>query len=99
MDDDSGLPFSLDDYLELVDWSGRAIHPDKKGKISDAAPPIVERLGLATKPLLKYLSREERGFHRVIGAAASIRDTSRRLQRGFLKGISAANRLFPPVTT
>jgi len=98
IDDNNGLPFALEDYLELVDWSGRAVHPDKKGKISEAAPPILARLGLATQPLLKYLSRQERGFHRVIGAAHSIRATSRRLQRGFLKGVSAANRLFPPAT-
>jgi len=98
MDDEHGLPFSLDDYLELVDWSGRAIHPDNKGKIPDTAPPVLERLGLATKPFLRYLSRQEQGFHLVIGAAASIRVTSRRLQRGFLKGVSAANRLFPPAT-
>ena len=95
MDDDSALPFSLDDYLDLVDWSGRAIHPDKQGKIADSAPPILERLGLATQPFVEYLTCEEQGFHRVIGAAESIRAVSRSLHNGFLKGVSAANRLFP----
>jgi hypothetical protein len=26
------IPFAFDDYLELVDWAGRAVHPKKRGK-------------------------------------------------------------------
>ncbi|MCM8856208.1 MAG: hypothetical protein LC539_10760 [Candidatus Thiodiazotropha sp.] len=39
-----GLPFRLTDYLQLVDWSGRAILDDKLGFIPDNLPPILERL-------------------------------------------------------
>jgi putative transposase len=42
-DDDSGLPFSMNDYLELVDWSGRAILPHKRGSIVAATPPILPK--------------------------------------------------------
>ncbi|MGH8498461.1 MAG: hypothetical protein ACRERV_06625 [Methylococcales bacterium] len=27
------IPFEFDDYLEPVDWTGRAIHPGKRGQI------------------------------------------------------------------
>ena len=30
-----GIPFALGDYLELVDWSGRAIRSDKRGYIPE----------------------------------------------------------------
>jgi hypothetical protein len=36
--------FSTEDYLTLVDWSDRAIREDKRGTISSALPPILERL-------------------------------------------------------
>ena len=39
-----GLPFRFADYLELVDWTGRAIRKDKRGAIPDNLPPVLERL-------------------------------------------------------
>jgi REP element-mobilizing transposase RayT len=43
------LPFGLKDYLELVDWSGRAIRPDKRGYISLHKPKLLSQLGLSEK--------------------------------------------------
>ena len=41
-----GILFSLQDYLELVDYTGRVIHPSKRGFIPENTPPILMRLGL-----------------------------------------------------
>ncbi|SEP57043.1 hypothetical protein SAMN05421693_10164 [Ectothiorhodospira magna] len=41
-----GIPFGFEDYLALVDYTGRAIDPRKKGAIANTLPPILERLGL-----------------------------------------------------
>ena len=41
-----GLPFRLEDYLELVELTGRHVHPGKRGEIDDAASPILVRVGL-----------------------------------------------------
>ena len=95
LDDDQGLPFSLEDYLSLVDWSGRAIHPNKSGKISDEIPPILIRLGIAPDELIYRLSKKRHGFYHVVGKASTIRGVLNELGASFLKGISAANRLFP----
>ncbi len=53
LDDQTGLPYLFNDYLELVDWSGRTIHPDKKGKIPDNLPPILQRLRIEPASLLQ----------------------------------------------
>jgi len=37
-------PINYSDYLELVDWSGRAIRDDKAGAIADNLSPILARL-------------------------------------------------------
>ena len=95
LDDDQGLPCAALDYLELVDWAGRTIHPDKRGKIDEDLPPILHRLGIEPTHLLRYLSRKERGFVNVIGAKRSIVAAAANMGLKFLKGISAANRLFP----
>ena len=39
-----GLPFSLDDYLELVDWTGGILREGKRGSIPSNLPPILQRL-------------------------------------------------------
>jgi len=41
-----GIPFTLSDYLELVDWSGRIIREDKKGHIPEHLPDILQRLDI-----------------------------------------------------
>jgi len=44
-----GIPYRLMDYLELVDWTGRAILPHKNGHIPDKEPKILEKLGFTTE--------------------------------------------------
>lgn len=48
-----GILFSLQNYLELVDYTGRVIHPSKRGYIPEAVPPILNRLGLSPKEWLQ----------------------------------------------
>ena len=43
-----GLPFKLEGYLELVDWSGRILRERKRGAIMQHYPAILLRLGLPT---------------------------------------------------
>jgi len=95
LDDDHGLPCELKDYLELVDWSGRAIHPNKRGRIADHQPKILQRLQIEPSAMLNYLSHKEDSFHHVIGSKSSIREAAAKLGRTFLQGIAAAERLFP----
>ncbi|MES2264620.1 MAG: hypothetical protein V4724_39480 [Pseudomonadota bacterium] len=38
------IPFAFDEHLELVDWTGRAVHPGKKGYIAAGLPKILTRI-------------------------------------------------------
>ncbi|WP_196158960.1 hypothetical protein [Reinekea sp. G2M2-21] len=44
-----GLPFKLEDYLELLDWTGRVQRDDKRGDINQKLPPILTRLNIEPK--------------------------------------------------
>lgn len=46
IDHQAGILYSFSDYLQLVDWTGRAIRDDKRGAIDHRRPPIVQRLGV-----------------------------------------------------
>ena len=49
----TGLPFALLDYIELVDWTGRMVREDKCGAMHKHTPPILERLAIDTPSWLK----------------------------------------------
>jgi len=40
------LPFRLEDYIELVDWTGRIARADKRGSIPTESPKALSTLGL-----------------------------------------------------
>jgi len=41
-----GLPFQLNDYLDLLDWSGRTLREGKRGSIDNNLPTLLERLSI-----------------------------------------------------
>ncbi|WP_298769337.1 transposase [uncultured Shewanella sp.] len=43
-----GIPFHFSDYLELIDWTGRALRPDKRGAIDENRPKLLSELGIAS---------------------------------------------------
>ena len=43
----AAIPFNLKDYLDLVDWTGRHIHPGKRGHITTETPRLMATLGLS----------------------------------------------------
>jgi REP element-mobilizing transposase RayT len=54
-----GILFSLSDYLELVDYTGRILKPNKRGAISETLPPILQRLNLNSKQWLEQATKFE----------------------------------------
>jgi REP element-mobilizing transposase RayT len=93
-----GLPFSLKDYLEFVDWAGRWIRQGKKGAISETEPPIFQRMRLDAVPVLEYLSKKEELPLHAIGPVVRLRAMAEGLGMKFLWGISVGARLCPAVT-
>jgi hypothetical protein len=47
--DQLSILFSLKDYLQLVDYTGRLLQPNKRGLIPEKLPPILHRLNLNQK--------------------------------------------------
>ena len=55
------MPLSA--YIELVDWTGRAILNNKRGAIPANLPPILDRLNLSEKRFLNTATHFE-ALHR-----------------------------------
>jgi REP element-mobilizing transposase RayT len=63
----AGLPFRLQDYLELVDWTGRQIRSDKRGCIDQQTPPILERLDIDAEHWFYNTQHFESQFKGIVG--------------------------------
>ena len=96
-DPERAIPYEIRDYLELVDWSGRAILEGKRGSIPGNLPPILERLKIDPGNYIRFINRTQKHrFHSVIGAVESMRNLAGDFGRSFLKGQNAAAALFSP---
>ncbi|MCU7847018.1 MAG: transposase [Candidatus Thiodiazotropha sp. (ex Lucinoma kastoroae)] len=74
-----GLPFRLSDYLELIDWSGRAILANKRGFIPDNLPPMLERLQIDPKHWLYMTQHFESRFKGLVGTVHSLKAACQKL--------------------
>ncbi len=76
-----GIPFRLDDYLELVDWSGKQIKPNKRGAINASAPLVLQQLNFEQKEWLKLCTSLEQNRASIVGEVKSYSHAIHKLQR------------------
>ncbi|NRA84867.1 MAG: transposase [Gammaproteobacteria bacterium] len=69
----NAIHFSIKEYLELADWSGRAIHPNKPGFINHETPSLLTTLDIDVEFWLESV----RNFTRQYGAFAGREQTLR----------------------
>ncbi|MFT5094120.1 MAG: REP element-mobilizing transposase RayT [Porticoccaceae bacterium] len=90
------LSMSEQDYLKLLDWSGRQLRHGKRGTIPAALPPIMARLGMSGDGWMTLMKDFGRLFHRAAGNPESLaREASRRKLKS-LHGIRKSRAAFSP---
>ena len=62
----------VDDYLRLLDWTGRQIRDDKPGAIPNRLAPILDRLALTDGTLLEAIGQFGKSFRRCVGAGEKV---------------------------
>lgn len=88
------IPFALEDYLELVETTGRCLHPGKRGQITEKVPPLLDRMGIDPQCFIDCAGEMMRRFGSAIGAPAHLTELCAARQVKYLRGISAARRTF-----
>jgi hypothetical protein len=80
------LPLTRREYLELVDWSGRAVQPGKRGRVPDSSPPILERIGLKDDHWAREMRHYGRWYFRAVGSMHAVQRYCEHLGQQWLKG-------------
>lgn len=80
------LTIDLDDYLKLLDASGRIVRDGKKGAIPDHLQPILDRLGVRAEMWGTLVNDYHQMFGNVVGSATEVSrlaaKTGKRWRRG-----------------
>ncbi len=90
------IPYHYQEYLELVDWSGRAIRNDKRGSIDNHLPPILRRLNIDSHHWCKAMQpKGAHQFSRAVGCCDKLRAYAAKLNIRWIKGTNLSSKLFP----
>ncbi len=88
------LDLTLDQYIDLVDRSGRMIRVNKRGAIDPDLAPILMRIGARTEEWTDTVSRFGAKFQVAAGLIANLRRFADRMGRRWIKGIGTARVAF-----
>ncbi|MGS0674826.1 transposase [Shewanella sp. 125m-1] len=76
-----GIHFSLQDYLMLVDETGRIIRDDKPGAISPSAERLLNRLNIPSENWVKLATDFGKLFHGPVGSLQELTDYCEHLEK------------------
>jgi putative transposase len=89
-----GLPFNLQDYLDLVDWTGRCIRDEKRGAIDLESPRLLSALGIAEGEWLPNVTTMQARYELVMGAPEKMKAHAQARGGQFYRGYRHALRLY-----
>ena len=88
------LPITLEHYLSLVDWTGRELRQEKRGRIPEHLLPLLKRLDVDAEHWLDTMERYGSLFWQVVGKVESLLKVTKRLGKAWLRGIRASAHAF-----
>jgi len=91
---ESAIPYTLRDYLTLVDWSGRAVRAGKRGFIDAESPPILKRLNIDADSWELLITRRGTIFGRAMGRLNAMRIHAATLGQSWVRGVRKAERIY-----
>lgn len=88
------LEMTFAEYLQLLDWTGRQLRPDKRGEIPADLAPILERLRVSDEGWMQLMGGFSRLFRRAAGRPQSMQ--REREERGcrLMQGIRPSRAIF-----
>ena len=88
------LCLTQDEYLSLLDWTGRCIKAGKRGVIPSNLKPILERLSIDVNNWVDTVISFGKVFYRVAGSLNKLMERATQVGQNFFRGMSASKRCF-----
>jgi len=84
---DTVIPYRQADYMQLLDWTSRLIHADKRAVKSAYPPPIITRIGANPPAWITEMRNYGRWYYRAVGSTSSLRQLADRMSQRWLQGV------------
>ena len=84
------LPLTLGEYLELVEWTGKQVRPEKRGTLAADAPGVLARFEARADRWQVRVKAIGSGYWRVVGEVDDLVERARQLKQRWLKGMRLA---------
>jgi REP element-mobilizing transposase RayT len=78
------------DYLDLVDHTGRQVHPGKRGVITGPPPLALSQMKLNADAWKRQVRAVGNGYFRAIGDAETLVEKARAIEQHWLRGVGVA---------
>ena len=78
------------EYIELVDWTGRQLHPGKRGKIAAHGPPALRKQGLDAAHWSMKVEGIGSGYWRAVGTVEHLAQKAKEMGQHWLCGVGLA---------
>ena len=80
------LSLNLEEYLSILDQTGRELRADKRGSISGSVKPLLERIGISTEHWSTVSSSITKSFSSIISKHDQMQKSASTLGKNWLKG-------------
>ncbi len=80
------LAMRFEEYLELLEWTGRCLVEGKQGSIPGAALPVLERMDLEVENWVETVERYGSIYHRVAGKVENLKRKALELGQRWVSG-------------
>ncbi len=88
------LPFTQQDYFDLVDKTGRMIREGKRGFIAEAVPTIISRFGIDPDKWIKHVKNFSRSYGEGVGSPERLEAYALMFDRRWGKGVSCSRDVY-----
>ena len=80
-------------YIELVQWTGQQLRPDKKGAIPKNAPAALNKTGCTATHWPTQVKAVGSGYWRMIGSTEQLMEKAEAIGQRWLKGIGITRQM------
>jgi hypothetical protein len=90
----TALPFTQEDYFDLVDQTGRMLRENKRGAIDPSKIPIITRFGIDPQHWLDHVQHFRRRYAHCAGSPEAICIFAGRNQKRWGKGVGVSSQVY-----
>ena len=88
------LPFIIEDYFELIDWTGRMLRHPNKGFIPQNAPTILQQVTLNHTQWVQSMKHFGSDFKLIVGPLIQLKILAKKYRKKWWQGQKRSEKLY-----